>query len=67
MKTIAIIDNSWDEHHPIYLKIFTQTLLDLAYQVIALCLKPHEVCESIILKYSSQNHLLYTFEIPKHN
>jgi glycosyltransferase involved in cell wall biosynthesis len=44
LKTIALVDSSaWRGHRPTYLKIFSQTLLDLGYRVIALCSNPTEL------------------------
>lgn len=43
VKTIALIDTTWNGHHPTYLKLFSKTLLELGHRVIAFCPEPIEM------------------------
>lgn len=43
MKTIALFEEAWTGHRPIFLKLFNQALLALGYQVITFCPQPQEV------------------------
>lgn len=65
MKTIALIDIRWSGHHPTYFKLFTKTLLELGYQVIALCPNPAELNEWIISNCSNQTERFYPFQLQK--
>lgn len=43
MKTIALIEEAWTGHRPMFLKLFNKTLLELNYQVITFCPQPQEL------------------------
>lgn len=42
-KTIALIDGVWIGHHPTYIKLFAETILELGYNVAVFCPNPVEV------------------------
>ena len=65
MKTIALIEDSWGGHRPIYLKIFTKTLLELGYQVIVFCPEPIELIEWIAQNFCPHPEKFHTFEFKK--
>ena len=43
MKTIVIVEILWNGHHPTYVNLFANILLQQGYQVVVLCPKPEEV------------------------
>jgi hypothetical protein len=63
MKTIAIIElNRWG-HHEVYLKFTIEALLELDYQVVALCPYPSEIKEWIALKAPKHSESLYCYQL----
>ncbi|ABQ27934.1 glycosyltransferase family protein [Geotalea uraniireducens] len=42
-KIIALIDGVWTGHHPTYVKLLTETILELGYNVVVFCPNPVEV------------------------
>ncbi|NEP34199.1 MULTISPECIES: glycosyltransferase [unclassified Moorena] len=62
MKTIALIEENWNGHRPIYLKVFTKTLLELGHQVIAFCPEPSELSEWVAFNCSKYQEQFQVFE-----
>jgi glycosyltransferase involved in cell wall biosynthesis len=63
MKTIALYDNCRDGHHFTYLRLFSQTLLEMDYRVVVFCQTPDEITEWIISQCPKQAENLYTFKV----
>lgn len=63
MKTIALFDNYRGGHHLTYLRLFSQTLLEMGYRVIAFCQEPDEVSEWVTLHCPKQAHYFHIFKV----
>jgi len=57
MKTVAIILEFWEGHHPTYLKFFSRTLLNLGCRVIAFSPSPDELREWVRLNCPDRSNL----------
>ncbi|MFO7144338.1 hypothetical protein B9T16_23660 [Arthrospira sp. PCC 8006] len=63
MKTIALIDNHEGGHHLAYLRLYTQTLLNLGCRVITLSREPEQVKNWVNVHCPKSSEWLYTFPI----
>lgn len=69
MKSIILVETFWHGHHSMHFKFYTKTLLELGYQVTALCPNPTELKVWIAKNLPEQTQLLQSFELqePKHS
>jgi glycosyltransferase involved in cell wall biosynthesis len=44
---VVLLDSNWSGHHPTYFKAFASALLELGYEVHAICPEPEEFFESM--------------------
>lgn len=58
MKTIALILEFWNGHHPTYMKFFSRTLLELGYRVMAFCPEPEELRDWVAVNCSGMEENL---------
>lgn len=63
MKTIALVDPFWSGHHPTYIKIYSQILLELGHQVIVLCPEPEELKKYITNRCQDSVSRFHAFEL----
>jgi glycosyltransferase involved in cell wall biosynthesis len=63
MKTIALFDNSSGAHHITYLRLFSQTLLEIGFTVMTFCREPDEVSNWIYLHCSEKFDNFHIFKV----
>ena len=63
LKTVVILDAYWGGHHATYFKIFTEILVKIGYNVVAICPQSQEVIEWINLTCPERKDFLKVFHI----
>ncbi len=63
MKTIALFDNNTGAHHITYLRLFSQTLLEMGFTVMNFCREPEEVKEWIYSHCPEQVDNFHIFKL----
>lgn len=59
MKTIALIDPHWEGHHSVYLKLYSEALLELGFKVFVLCPQPDTLQKKLKFKNFKNKHNIY--------